>query len=246
MRDSFTVADATACANELRQAGGEHNHAAPNVKLALAYAIASGNNRLDRNGKQAQQLREYAMAHRGKLPVSSAVVTDVTGVTGFPVTPNQARGIAALQERERLGELVELNHMPTNGHEWLLWRQTVRQFYCLGWKTASFAALLAWPFDCPLVPVDRHVVARLAYAGKLSQYGMTGDQVYKTIGGSTDRAYRLYRQVERQVGNEKLLAGEQCSTALWHWAKWSSWRAFQGIEDGDTCESHRLLSPYWY
>lgn len=223
------------------------NHATPSVKLAIAAAILSANNRLDRNGWQVCALRAYMQTHDGRLPSNVETIKRITRDAGYEASGPHCDALIELEQRAQAGELVELAHKPTTALEWLLWRQAATTFRGLGWKTASFAALLLWPFSCPLVPVDRHVVKRLAAMGKLSKFGMTADEVYHKLGGSTTRAYKTYRCVERLVGNEKLRNGYQGSTALWHWYKWSEWRQIIQAEiTSDDCESHVNMSAYWY
>lgn len=244
---TLSLQSAIDCAISMVHAGGQDNHLVPNVKFALAAAILSANNRLDRNGWQMHALRQYAMSHNGQFPLSSETVKRITRDAGYEASAQHAAFIPALERMAQAGELVELAHKPTTALEWLLWRQAAETVKGIGHKTASFAALLMWPFDCPLVPVDRHVVARLGYTGRLVHFNATADEIYRALGGSTGRAYRTYRRVERLVGNEKVLSGVKVSTGVWHWYKWSEWRQATHAETvGPMAESHDLLSPYWY
>jgi hypothetical protein len=244
---TINLAAAQTCAAEMLAAGGQDNHVTPNIRLALCAAILSSNNRLDRNGKQAHALRQYMGAHGGKLPTDIETVKRLCIQAGFECTHNQARGVVEVEQHAVAGELAELAIMPRTAQAWLLWRATVRQFFGMGWKTSSFAAMLMWPLACPFAVVDRHVVARLAWAGKLCRFGVAPDVLYKRLSGSTNGAYKVYRQLERLVAAEKRSAQAGCSTGVWHWAAWSAWRQFVGVEaPSERLESHELLSPYWY
>lgn len=238
-------------AREMVNAGEYYHerHTVPNVKLALAAGILSANNRLDRNGWQVHSLREYMQLHNGRFPADIETLKAITSLAGYTASRQHCVYLLELQAAEDDGQLAPLSHKPQTANEWLLWRQAARTLRGLGWKTASFAALLMWPFDCPLVPVDRHVIARLAFAGKLQRFNIPPEKLQSRLRNDAS-GYRLYRAIERIVGNEKLRSSDvnarHVSTAIWHWAQWSTWRQFVGQEPKGSCESHANLSAYWY
>ena len=202
--------------------------ARPSVKYALWCAVLSPQKRLSWNVKQAETLLPYVDR---PLPQSAERVLDILRA-GHPFcTRKLAEYVLAIEAAERRGELDELAVMPTTHTGWLVWRQAVKRLPGLGWKTASFAALLLWPCECPLIPVDTHVCDRL---GLSALKGALGN-------------YKVYRYVERLVLSEWCQSGHrhEVSPAVWHWYKWSEWRQATGDEPvSDWPESHDGLSPY--
>ena len=198
------------------------------VKFACWSAVLSPQKRLSWNCLQAQALLPYVDR---PLPQSPERVLAILRA-GHPFcTRKLAEYVLAIEAAERRGELDELAVMPTTRAGWLVWRQAVKRLPGMGWKTASFAALLLWPDTCPLIPVDTHVCNRLglsALKGKLGNY-------------------KVYRYIERLVWREWFTSGRrhECSPAEWHWYKWSEWRQATGDEPvSDWPESHAGLSPY--
>lgn len=236
--------------NEIRQAAHDLTQGAdsPSIRLALCAGILSANNRLDRNGWQVQAMRVYMRQTGGKLPTSTEHIKHLTRRAGYECSIGQARSIVALETSFQRGELSELARMPSNGHEWLLWRQAIARMPGLGYKTASFAALLLWPHESPLVPIDRHVLGWTYSLGLLQAISGNIAQITKRVYRSRPLGYRTYRAIERQIGNAKLHSPyADDATALYHWYQWENWRQELGVSKtahGEP-ESHALLSPYY-
>lgn len=218
----LTLAAVQRAADELYRPGY-----VPSVKFALWAACLSPQKRLTWNTKQAEALRPYVDR---PLPQDPARVLDILRA-GHPfATSAQARYVLAIEQAEREGVLDDLEQQPTTYAGWLLWRHAATKLPGISWKTASFAALLLWPNECPLIPVDTHVCDRLGLKGLKAALG----------------SYKVYRWVERQVLHEWYPHRAECpSPAVWHWYKWSEWRQATGDEPvSDQPESHAGLSPY--
>lgn len=102
--------------------------------------------------------------------------------------------------------------------------------YGLGWKTISFAHMLLFPTTSDLVPVDRHHMNRL--------YGTT----------TSPSSEKKYLQVEDVIRQEQLASNYANYPASWFaWLKWEQFRQATGASlSTNGCESHLLLSVYWY
>ena len=225
-----TIQDCTVAASELTTGK------APSLKLALWAAILSCQKPLDQNGAQLDALRPFV---RRALPSYEPKVLAAYIRKRAPgmVTVSNAKSIILVDERHRNGELAHLEAMPSSLREWVRWRDEVARMHGLSWKTASFAALLMWPFECPFVPVDSHVCKRLS----LFSIYQSGILSKKT---KTGRA--IYREIERLVMNEWREAGQPCALAVWHWFKWEQHRQMVGASKSSACESHLLLSARSY
>lgn len=205
---------------------------APSVKLALWTAILSCQKPLEQNGKQVDTLRPFVK--RG-LPTwePKALASYIRKRAPGMVTVNNAKSIIKVD----MADLRHLEVKPTSLRQWIAWRDEVAKMHGLSWKTASFAALLMWPFECPFVPVDSHVCKRLSLyriyqSGVLSKKSKTGRGIYRAI--------------ERIVYDEWKQAGKPCALAIWHWFKWEQHRQVTGASKSAACESHMLLSARSY
>ena len=208
------------------------NHERPNIKLALWAATMSAQNQLSWNGLQVHALRPYAAR---ELPTSVDETLAIIRSGHTFAYEQTAVHVNWVDWAAREGLLDPFTHKPSDYAGWLDWRKRlyrVASGHGFSWKTLSFAGLLMWPTECQLVPVDRHVMARLgrpsAHCGRLG-------------------AWKLYNEVEQEVVEEWLSAGRPYTIGVWHWYKWSAWRQAKGVEPaGECCESHALLSPYAY
>jgi hypothetical protein len=206
----------------------------PDIRLALIAAILSAQKNVEDNGAQVDCLREYV---RSGFPTRSPNELYSHIAQHGMVSEHQCHAILGVMGSYERGELEHLRAMPSNGREWIAWRREVAHMYCLSWKTASFAALLMWPLECPFVPVDSHVCARfglmdLYHSGKLSR--------------KSKPSYRIYRGVERRVARERHAAGyDSLSLAVWHWYMWESWRQETGDSKArEGAESHAGLRAW--
>jgi hypothetical protein len=222
----LSVQSAIRAANDLYTPGYEAN-----LKYALWAASLSPQKRLSYNILQAEALLPYIDR---PLPQNNEAVFNLIRSAHPFVSHSNAKYILAIEAAERDGRLDELSHMPTTYHDWLAWRlAVVSQFKGISFKAASFVALLMWPLDCPLIPVDSHVVARLGLP--------------KSMYLASSKSYKVYRLIEKMVLHEWYKSGYRhlVSPAVWHWYKWSEWRQATGDEPiSDECESHCGLSPY--
>jgi hypothetical protein len=135
---------------------------------------------------------------------------------------------------EYFGVLKAYETVPESAEGWIAWRDGLREVvkgHGLGYKVLSFAALLFDPLGCELVPVDRHVLARLGYKGD-----------------GSPQTRKKYTEVETRVRDERDAAGyAKVPLALWHWLKWEEWRqAKQPDVERVGCESHGALSVRKY
>lgn len=199
--------------------------------LALWGAVLSPNKVLSWNGDQVEALRPYA---RLGLPRDKRAVWAIIRSGHTFCTLAEGERVLHIWECAQAGMLRGLERMPRSAQEWEDWRYRVAQLPGMSWKTASFAALLMWPFACPLVPVDRHVCDRLDRS----------DQ-YKKISAKSKPALERYKALERIVIAERDREAPGVPVCVWHWYKWSEWRQLKGLEPvSDKLESHRKLSPY--
>jgi hypothetical protein len=221
----LTLTSTQEVAQELYQPGR-----VASLKYALWAASLSPQKRLGWNIAQARTLLPYLDK---PLPQDVEKVWAILRA-GHPfVSRNNARAILKIEQAERDGRRAELARMPTSYHDWLAWRLAIVGMHAgLSYKAASFVALLMWPDQCPLIPVDSHVCARLGV---------------KSLYVASSRNYKVYRWIERQVLREWYRSGhrQEVSPAVWHWFKWSEWRQATGDEPvNDRPESHNGLSPY--
>jgi hypothetical protein len=227
----LTIADAARAAAELTT--GE---AVPSLKLALWASILSPQKPISHNGEQARVLWayvEHGLPTRDPRELRAHISAHAKGM----VYENHARAILLIEQMSRAGELAGLEVMPRTIREWQAWRKRVAMLPGLSWKTASFAALLLWPFESPFVPVDSHVCKRLGHYA-----------VYQTgvLSSKSKRGYRLYRSIERLVYAEWRESGKPCPIGVWHWFKWEQHRQRVGESRGKGCESHALMSARGY
>jgi endonuclease III len=209
----------------------------PSLMLALWASALSPQKSLEWNAAQLRPLRKHA--ERG-LPFDTAEQLKEHIKRGAPNTMLYTQHCRAILRLDAMrAELRGLERMPETGREWIAWRKRVAKLPGLSWKTASFAALLMWPFECPFVPVDSHVCNRLGHdseyeSGKLSR--------------KSKPSYRAYRAIEREVRREWAQAGyPTLSVAVWHWFKWEEHRQATGasrVRGG--AETHRGLSARVY
>lgn len=219
-----TLDGAWAAARELRDVNGGR----PDIKLALWAAALSASRSLDVNADLYQPLRTGA-----PLPQDPAAVLSLLKAGHGFVCANDARHILYAEWADREGLLDPYRECPGTLAEWRAWRQGLYEILAgHGWnlKTISFAGLLMWPTRCPLVPVDRHVMARLGHTAR----------EYKRL----SKCPKLYQAIEQEVAEEWLAAGQPRTLGVWHWYKWSEYRQGKRRETpGDAVESHARLSP---
>lgn len=227
---------ALTAALDLEQAGADVNehHEQPSVELALWAAALSGQKHLDWNARQVAILRPFVV--RGLPADHETTYTLVANFGHSFVTHREIDACYFIQFLAHDGSLAEFETQPDTLDAWYKWRErlyTLVAGHGLSRKMVSFAGLLLWPRACLLVPVDTWVCRR------------TGHSVaeYRRLSASK----LLYLAIEADVVDEWLLAGEPCPLSVWHWTTWSQARQDADREPaGDTCESHELLSPYWY
>src|SRR5262249_22884242 len=126
----------------------------PSLRLALWASILSPQKRLDLNAAQVRVLRLWA---ERDLPFDDAEelkrhIKRKAQAKGMLYT-SHCQAIIRVARLAESGALAGLERMPTSGREWIAWRKRVAHLPGLSWKTASFAALILWPFECPFVPV---------------------------------------------------------------------------------------------
>jgi hypothetical protein len=222
----LTLRDVLKAANEL----GEGNRA-PSLKYALWLAALSPQKSLAENSRASQVLRRYV---RGSLPKRETLRRNLREARVGMLYESMLDALYWVEMLEFFGVLKAYETLPESAEGWVAWRDGLRDVvkgHGLGYKCLSFAALLFDPLGCDLVPVDRHVLARLGY---------------KQVGSPQSR--KRYTAVERQVRDERDAAGYAAlPVALWHWLKWEEWRQFKHESEGrEGCESHAGLSVRRY
>jgi thermostable 8-oxoguanine DNA glycosylase len=213
------------------------NQKTPSLKKAVWGCILSANNELGRNALQAQALVPYV--RNVPLPHDAAKLQEIIALCGWRPPLNHCEYIIAADDfcNTPSQTLTQLETMPTTAREWITWRALlVKTFKGISWKTASFVALLMWPFACPFGIVDRHILAR---------YGKS--EYCNKISSSCRPAYFRYREIERKewhdvraLNADLIAAGsEPCRLGIGHWALWDDKRGKESPE-------HDLLSAYNY
>jgi len=231
-----TLSGALQAAHDVEHAGeatGEW-HAQPSVTLALWASCLSAQKQLDANGRQAAVVRPFTTCG---LPAERAHLYALIANFGDAFLSGREVGsLYYIEWLDREGSLARFARMPETLDAWYTWREDL---LCLlaghgcSRKMVSFAAFLLWPSHCQLVPCDRHVFARLHET----------EAAYH----ASSRSRAIYLRVEARVADEWIAAGSPDCLGLWHWQRWSQYRQAVGVEPvGDACESHQLLSPYWY
>lgn len=215
-----TIEDVYEQASELNQ--GDFK---PSVKFALWCAALSTQQTLHKNCLLADLLRPYIDK---PLPERDTLWRLLKRAAG--VLYNQH--FIALYHIEYLEKSGQLNGLENIGECYLDqvdWRDKVYKL-CngkgLAWKTISFAALILAPLSCELVPVDRHVLARLGYD---NSKGVPQRKRYLAIESEV---------IDEQWDNNQ----EEIPTSLWHWYKWEEYRQLNLHSKSDVCESHGSLS----
>jgi thermostable 8-oxoguanine DNA glycosylase len=133
----------------------------PNAKLAFWNACLSTRNRLDRNCKQAQVMRQYVDK---PLPINRDELKAQLG-------PVLSRTLKSLYEIERLYNLG-LIHMNAGYtfEEQALWRASMYTLIeGMGMKTISFALHIYAPMQCKLLTIDCWHLRRLVDTGYLPE-----------------------------------------------------------------------------
>ncbi len=205
----------------------------PSLKKAVWASILSANNALDRNALQVAMLAPYVRNLR--LPHDAGEVQTIIARCGWnPPLAHCEAIIEADQFCSTPSEtLIRLETMPTTLREWVVWRKLlVTTFKGISWKTASFVALLMWPFNSPFGIVDRHILAH---------YNM--QDLAPKISSKCKPAYLRYRSVERMEAKDaRRLCAEldtTCNLGIVHWAIWDTQRQAESPE-------HDLMSAYAY
>lgn len=209
-----------------------------NVKRSIYAAGFSPNQKLAPNGTIARALVPYTFS---PLPGKEALYQYLMDVNKQADVGKKANlscasywtSVYRAEELEGAGKLANFTRKPTNRAEWVEWRDqmhalfhTKERAYGMSWKTISFAALLLWPLECDLVPIDTHVLARLNCPEK---------------GSPQDRT--RYIEIEQMVIDEREEAGcADTPLGIWHWLKWEEQRALVGTTQATGgVESHRDL-----
>jgi hypothetical protein len=214
----------TFAATELGQ-----GHKAASLKFALWIAAMSPQKDVVLNGRAARVLAGYVS---GGLPQDRELVyRALKRATVGIVYATMIDALYWVEQLDNFGALKAYEQVPTDHEGWIAWRDGLRAIckgHGLGYKVISFAGLIYAPLACDLVPVDRHVMARLGY---------------KRVGSPQTRGG--YTRVEEQVRCERDGAGyTHIPLALWHWLKWEEYRQETGASKahGTGCESHARLS----
>lgn len=198
----------------------------PSVKFALWLGCLSANEGLDVTCEQARRLARYK---RRRLPEDSGAIKRLLAGTGL--TAVKLGGLYHVQGLQDSGQLRGLETLGATYEEQLVWREKVWAL-CHGHgfalKTISFAALLLDPLHCELVPVDRHVKARLGLPERYAS-------------GDSKPAIARYLDVERYIQDERDRNHWYVSAAVEHWLAWARWIATKH-PDRATLESHAALS----
>lgn len=199
------------------------------IKAALWYAAVSANNSLDQNCKIARVLRTFVASEA--LPEKHSELFDrVEREAGTrKLTSVTRESIYITAEKDAIGALDDIADLPVGYAAQVAWRDTVAKMFGLGYKTASFAALLLRPDICELVPVDRHVLARLGYVER-----------------DSPSARKKYLEVEHKVIAEQAEAGIDLPHGQWHWYKWEEYRQLKGVSKHHTLELHDDLNVRKY
>lgn len=193
----------------------------PSMKLAVWAGILSANNDLARNGRQVRLLAKYATRHATEKQLRAALA---------PEPYYSQATIKYLLECQTLYETKQLAPYAKQPNDWQAWRDDMVAL-CpgVGYKVASFIALLLWPLDCPFAVIDRHVIRRL-----------------NIINGKgnvpTGLTARKYKETEQQIAQEAAQAACPYPLGVWHWFTWELQRNPQTT----TCETHSNLACTWY
>lgn len=206
------------------------------LRLAVWGAIVTPQTELGLSARMLHALRPWAM---GGLPSDDNDAIETVACAMFDAigTDNMCRlfagRIVKASRQIETGKFDRLLDMPAQGDmaAWQAWRDLARKLSGIERKTASMVAMVLWPFESMLVPVDTHVCGRLGR-----------DDAYAHLASK-----RTYNAIESMVVAEWRDAGQPCGLALWHWYKWSQRRQAVGIETPSVIpESHELLSPYYW
>lgn len=217
-----TLNDVIRTATEL--ATGENT---ASVKFALWVSALSTQQSLSANCRLAELLRPYIDTplptnENGELWV---YLSQAKGV----LYRSHIRALYHIEGLERAGELNGLENIGDNYTSQLAWRERVYHLvhgYGMAYKTVSFAALIIDPLHCELVPVDRHVNARLGFNKNISC-----------------KSLKQYLEREQLVMSERNDAGfNDIPLGLWHWFKWEQYRQTVGASKSHSCESHNGLN----
>lgn len=199
----------------------------PSVKFALWVSALSTQQTLSGNCRLADLLRPYIDK---PLPSNehNELWNYLSSARGV-LYRSHIRALYHIEALERAGELVGLENIGDNYTAQLDWRKRVYSLvngYGMAWKTISFAALIIDARKCELVPVDRHVLARLGYDNKCGV-----------------QSYPKYLRIEQEVMMERNEQGRNdIPLSHWHWYKWEEYRQMQGKSKSNECESHLSLN----
>lgn len=215
----------------VKLAGGESQ---PNLKFALQIAALSPQKSIRANARGAEVLSHYVVSglpapeslHAGLVEHGTGMVTD--------------RMLSALYWAERMdkaGWLDPYKRVPQGRAEWVAWRDGLRELlrgHGYGYKVISFAGLIYAPLECELVPIDRHVLARLGLTTRTGKERTASPQ-----------SRHLYLRIEDILIAERDQAGKSgVPLGLWHWLRWANWRELTGASElwGDAVTDHAALS----
>jgi hypothetical protein len=204
-----------------------------NIKRAVYAAGFSPNQKLPANCTVARALVPYTFE---PLPEKQALYEYLMDTNRQAPSGRKANlscssywsSIYRAEELETFGKLADLCWKPTNRAEWVEWRDQMYALwhskdrgYGMSYKTISFAALLLWPLECELVPVDTHVLQRLGCPEK-----------------GTPQQRTRYMEIEQMVIDERHEAGcDDTPLGIWHWLKWNE----HLTGEASVVESHKDL-----
>lgn len=216
----FQIEQAYTAAWELAETGGKPR----NVKLAIWAGILSANNGLERNGRQVRLVARFAETQANEQQLRAALRRE-----GY-ITGQQINGMLEAQALYHAGKLDWLLDMPDSWQAWVAWRDKLAKLYSVGYKVASFIALLLYPLDCPFAIIDRHVIRRLNIRGPRSG---------KLVAALKEKSYKAW---EQKIAAEAAQASCEYPLGIWHWYTWEQQRNPQAT----SAESHAALACTLY
>ena len=207
----------------------------PNLKFALQIAALSPQKSVRQNACAAEVLARYV---ESGLPESRESLRRELARNGSGMVYGTMIDACYWAElMDRTGLLDPYKRVPQGYEAWVSWRDGLRELlrgHGFGYKVISFAGLIYAPLECELVPVDRHVLARLGITSR------TGRPL-----SSSPQSRHMYLTIERMVRAERDAAGKSgVPLGLWHWLRWEQWRESTGASRawGDGLDEHAKLS----
>ena len=206
----------------------------PSVKLALWNAALSTMQTVEKNNAYGVLLRMY---RDEPLPLQRNVLYEQLREVRGCLFGSHIDALYYIQYLDETGQLAGYERIGKTLIEQVEWRNSIYKLmhgHGMTWKTISFAALILDPLHCELIPIDRHVMARL---GKTKRCGKADKDSPQQLG--------KYLVIEQEVRTERNNAGyEHLPLGLWHWFKWEGYRYFvaRSSQGNGDIESHNGLS----